>query len=336
MSGRRRGQWVRACGTAEWFAHLLLGDCFALQGALLLAREHFEQAWQYYEEVSKKQPADTDIYAAYAAVTSRALLAPVLFMLGYPERARRTNHAALTLAEQHPHPYGTATVWYFTAALHLSRQEWRQASEWAHRVIALATDYGFPQWIASGLIAAGGAQVELENVQNGIAQIRKGLALHEATGAQTLRPSAMGHLARAYAKLGRVEEGIALLAEASEIARRQNRVLLEAGLQLLKSRILLHSNGVTAHPQRRAPQRFRAQEWEDDVEAGLHSILTVARHHEAKMLELQATVTLCRLWGYQDKKTAARKLLANITGWFTEGFDTHALQEANALLREFL
>jgi len=164
MSGRRRGQWVRACGTAEWFAHLLLGDCFALQGALLLAREHFEQAWQYYEEVSKKQPADTDIYAAYAAVTSRALLAPVLFMLGYPERARRTNHAALTLAEQHPHPYGTATVWYFTAALHLSRQEWRQASEWAHRVIALATDYGFPQWIASGLIAAGGAQVELENV----------------------------------------------------------------------------------------------------------------------------------------------------------------------------
>jgi hypothetical protein len=68
--------------------------------------------------------------------------------------------------------------------------------------------------------------------------------------------------------------------------------LLEAGLHLLKSRILLHRNGVTAHPQRRAPQRCRAQEWEGEVEAGLHSILTVARHHEAKMLELQATVTL--------------------------------------------
>lgn len=54
------------------------------------------------------------------------------------------------------------------------------------------------------------------------------------------------------------------------------------------------------------------------------------------MLELQATVTLCRLWGYQDKKTAARKLLVNIIGWFTEGFDTHTLQEANALLGTFL
>jgi hypothetical protein len=54
------------------------------------------------------------------------------------------------------------------------------------------------------------------------------------------------------------------------------------------------------------------------------------------MLELQATVTLCRLWGYQDKKAAARKLLANIIGWFTEGFDTQALQEANTLLGKFL
>jgi hypothetical protein len=36
----------------------------------------------------------------------------------------------------------------------------------------------------------------------------------------------------------------------------------------------------------------------------------------------------------QDKKNAARKLLAEIYGWFTEGFDTTDLKEAKALLEE--
>ncbi len=34
------------------------------------------------------------------------------------------------------------------------------------------------------------------------------------------------------------------------------------------------------------------------------------------------------------KKDEARTLLANIYGWFTEGFDTKAWQEAKALLEE--
>ena len=43
---------------------------------------------------------------------------------------------------------------------------------------------------------------------------------------------------------------------------------------------------------------------------------------------------MSRLWQRQDKKEEARKLLAEIYGWFTEGFDTADLQEARALLEE--
>jgi hypothetical protein len=35
-----------------------------------------------------------------------------------------------------------------------------------------------------------------------------------------------------------------------------------------------------------------------------------------------------------DKKTEARQLLAEIYGWFTEGFDTADLKETKALLKE--
>ena len=37
----------------------------------------------------------------------------------------------------------------------------------------------------------------------------------------------------------------------------------------------------------------------------------------------------------QGKTPEARQLLAEIYGWFTEGFDTKDLQEAKALLAEF-
>ncbi|NOT54957.1 MAG: hypothetical protein HOP18_10155 [Deltaproteobacteria bacterium] len=45
-------------------------------------------------------------------------------------------------------------------------------------------------------------------------------------------------------------------------------------------------------------------------------------------------MSLARLWRNQDKKKEAHKLLAEIYGWFTEGFDTKDLQEAKMLLEE--
>ena len=50
--------------------------------------------------------------------------------------------------------------------------------------------------------------------------------------------------------------------------------------------------------------------------------------------ELQAATSLSRLWQKQGKKEEARQLLAEIYGWFTEGFDTRDLKEAKALLDE--
>ena len=45
-------------------------------------------------------------------------------------------------------------------------------------------------------------------------------------------------------------------------------------------------------------------------------------------------MSLSRLWQQQGKREDARQLLAEIYGWFTEGFDTADLQEAKALLAE--
>ena len=64
----------------------------------------------------------------------------------------------------------------------------------------------------------------------------------------------------------------------------------------------------------------------------LQQALTVARQQEAKLLELRATVSLSRVWQQQGKRAEAYNLLAPMYGWFTEGFDTPDLQEAQTLL----
>jgi predicted ATPase len=43
-------------------------------------------------------------------------------------------------------------------------------------------------------------------------------------------------------------------------------------------------------------------------------------------------MSLSRLWHPQGRRQEAHDLLAPIYGWFTEGFDTADLQEAQALL----
>jgi predicted ATPase len=45
-------------------------------------------------------------------------------------------------------------------------------------------------------------------------------------------------------------------------------------------------------------------------------------------------MSLSRLWQRQGNKAQARALLAEIYGWFTEGFDTADLKQAKALLEE--
>ncbi len=69
-----------------------------------------------------------------------------------------------------------------------------------------------------------------------------------------------------------------------------------------------------------------------EAEACFHQALDIARRQQAKSLELRAATSLACLWQRQGKRPEARALLAPVYGWFTEGFDTADLQEAQALL----
>jgi hypothetical protein len=70
------------------------------------------------------------------------------------------------------------------------------------------------------------------------------------------------------------------------------------------------------------------------TEAEACFLKAIAQHQQAKSLELRASMSLARLWQSQGKQHEAHALLSTIYNWFTEGFDTKDLQEAQALLNE--
>lgn len=71
-----------------------------------------------------------------------------------------------------------------------------------------------------------------------------------------------------------------------------------------------------------------------EAEACFRRALSVAREQGSRWWELGAALSLARLWQTQGRCQEARELLSGIYDWFTEGFDTSDLIEAQALLQE--
>jgi predicted ATPase len=71
-----------------------------------------------------------------------------------------------------------------------------------------------------------------------------------------------------------------------------------------------------------------------EAESSFRQAIEVACRQQAKSLELRATISLSRLRQKQGRREEARGMLAEIYGWFTEGFDTGDLKDAKALLDE--
>jgi len=70
------------------------------------------------------------------------------------------------------------------------------------------------------------------------------------------------------------------------------------------------------------------------AETSFRAAISTARKQTARLSELRATMSLARLLASQERRDEARTMLAEIYGWFTEGFDTADLKDAKALLNE--
>jgi predicted ATPase len=307
------------CGRDPAFsvlAHYTLGVTWFFLGALPAARLHLEEGSACYMSDQRRAP----VYrmGLDPGVGCRFFAAQPLWLLGYPEQALAHLHEALILAHELSHPYSLANARCWAAMVSRFRRDVPAVHEQAEAAVALATEQSFPLWVAWGTSFRGWALAMQGQGEEGLAQVRQGIAACRATGAAVLVPFFYTLLADVCDHLGHPEDGLQALTEAHTLVAQHEERWWEAEVSRLRGVLLLRQPGTPPA----------------EAEAWLQHALDVARRQEAKSLELRAAMSLSRLWQQQGKRTEARALLAPIYGWFTEGFDTADLQEAKALLQE--
>ena len=167
---------------------------------------------------------------------------------------------------------------------------------------------------ASGLMRRGWVLARQGRPEEGIRPLREGLATWRAyLGLSHF----LALLAEAHWAGAQSEAGLNVVDQALAVVDRNSERHYEAELYRLKGELLL---------QQDAARR-------DEAALSLQRAIDIARRQQARSLELRAVVSWSRLWQGQ-KRAEARRMLAEIYGWFTEGFAVADLREAKALLDE--
>jgi predicted ATPase len=241
-----------------------------------------------------------------------------LWYLGHPDQGLTQIDAALTLAQQSVHPFSLAFALSCAAVFYPFHREGRCTQEHAEAAISIATDQGFPYWMAICAILRGWALAHQGQATEGIAQITQGLMTYRATGAEILRPYFLALLAEAHSIIGHPEAGLTALVEALTLADTTGERWYEPEMYRLKGALLLQQSSDNSTAAATCFQQA----------------ITIAQSQQAKSWELRAATSLARLWQQQGKHQEAYDLLAPVYQWFTEGFDTADLKDAKALLDE--
>jgi predicted ATPase len=293
-------------------SHWVLGLSQCYRGQFAAARDHFEQTIAIHDAAGINSPA-----SMYGAVLSRAHLARMLLYLGYPDQSRQVMNEAIAKSGGLRLPVGVANTLALAAYLEAFHRRVEKTLELAAATAHHAEEHGLPYYSAVAMLTRGWA-LAMQNQEEGIELIRQGLASSLAIGTRQQHGYFLALLAEALNQAGQVEEGLATLKEAMDVAQQTKEPFYEAELYRLRGEALVKAGGVSV----------------SEGESCFHRAIELARQQQAKSFELRAVMSLARLWRQQGKTAEAREMLAEIYGWFTEGFDTHDLTDARALLDE--
>jgi predicted ATPase len=297
-------------------AHRTVGTSLLFLGELAASWTHLERGIALYE--AQQHHPLTLPPGGDAGMACLVYTAWLLWLRGYPDQALERIRTTLSLAQQCQHPFCLAFALIWAAALCQCRRESQAVSMQAEVSMTLAHQHAFPLLMAMGMVFQGWVLAEQGREDEGIERLRQGIAAFRATGAELLRPHFLSLLAEVYGRSARPDQGLEALDEALALMGKTGERLHESELYRLKGQLLLGCS-MDNHAA---------------AEACFYQARTIARHHQARSLELRAVMSLSRLWQQQGKQDRARRLLGEVYGWFTEGFETGDLKEARALLDE--
>jgi tetratricopeptide (TPR) repeat protein len=279
-------------------------------GKFVEAQQHFEQGMRLYEE----NPWPAALIEQFDDPGPHLLVIGgcVLWVRGYPDRARRTVTDAITAGHRGGHHLSTAHAAHMSGHLAELMGDWDGVQKANEATMALATEWGLSGLRHQVALRERLVAVALHADPEQMAYKRR----HPQPG--FARPLHDGVLAWAYARRGAPEEGLQIIGESLAWAEETGSQFFDAELHRIRAGLLLRMRRI------------------DKAEQCYGKALEVARGQGARMWELRAACDLAQMLRDHGQQAEARDLLAPIHGWFSEGFDVNDLQRAKALLEGLL
>jgi class 3 adenylate cyclase/tetratricopeptide (TPR) repeat protein len=288
-------------------AHHALWATATAMGRAIAAAAHGERGVALYDRA--RHAAQALLYGGHdAGACARYQLAANQWLLGYPDRALASIQDAQRLAAELDHPLTTTTTLSFVGWVHFQRGEYGAVARITQQVIELAGSHGFTNWVDVAVVLQRATSGETASAQT-LTALGRQLTHHQGTAWRHV--FSMCVFAELCLAAGCLDEGVAALVSINETDR---QAFCAAEIQRIEGEFHLARGRLDE-----AEERFRAA-------------MQVARERAEKSLELRATTSLARLLGRQERRDEARRQLAEVYGWFTEGFDTRDLREARRVL----
>lgn len=294
------------------WAYYMLGMTIFHQGKLISGLDCFEQGIAVYDMQKRR------IHRALQdpGVACLSYKAAALWLLGYPDRAMTTSLDAISLAQGLSHPFSIAYALNIAGLVSQLARRATEVRERAEAATALSAEHGIPYWMAWGPILRGWALAVTGEPEEGIKSQQLGMDAYTATGARLVRPYFFSTIADAHASAGNAREGLDAVNRGLETSEQTGDRWFDAELLRLKGELLLKTEPVDR----------------EQAESCFRQAVRTARRQEAKSLELRAAVSLGQLLQTLDKNEEANKIVHDIFGRFTEGFETRDLRAARALV----
>ena len=245
-------------------------------------------------------------------------LTHILWLLGYPDQARRRMQQAFDASRRIIHSGSIGQVHGYAGIIFADLR--RDPIALRHHVDAATVflrEHGLSGLFGTRLPFFQGMS------RFGHGMRAEGLALAEQALARMSRSGGerhtyiLGRLAETYMQAGQLERAWQTIVEAQSMSERTAEHSWDAELQRIAGEILSAKGADVS-----------------EVEALFRLAIETASLQEAKYLELRSAVGLARLLVGQGKTVEACNLLASIYNWFTEGFETADLREARSVLAE--
>ena len=295
-------------------AKAAMGTSLSHHGDFVAALQQFQDSSKVYDITQHGRYVQ--MYRLDPHIHAQGIFVRTLCLLGFPHQARQKADETLTLGRTLSSPLSLAFCHCLVIQVFQFLHQVERAKEIGEECIALCSEHGILLERAWVSCCYGWAIAQIGRVEEGIEIARTALNSQLSVGAQVARPQFLAVFAETLWHGGQCVEAMQATEEGLAVSARNGELYYDAELWRLKGELLKMQCKTT------------------EAESCFQKALEISRQQAAKSLELRASTGLARLWQKQDRRNEAHQLLSGIYAWFTEGFDTADLKEAETLLKE--